>query len=79
MIAVEHWIMGDLRQLCKQFIHLSHICLCVNCIMMYILTNISHPDPVAGIPVRSVCVSSTFAARVWQGWHVPAYMYMYLC
>ena len=31
------------------------------------------------IPVRSVCGSSTFAARVWQWWHVSAYMYMYLC
>ena len=48
-------MLGDLRQMSKQFIHLSlslslsHICLCVNCIMMYILTNISHPDPVASL------------------------------
>ena len=48
-------MLGDLRQMCKQFISLSlslslsHICLCVNWIMMYILTNISHPDPVASL------------------------------
>ena len=34
----------------------SHVCLCVNCIMMYILTNISHPDPVASLRGQCACL-----------------------
>ena len=57
-------MLGDLRQMCKQFIQqqqfiplsLSHICLCVNCIMKYILTNISHPDPVASLRGQCACL-----------------------